>query len=50
MKDIFDDKTLIVISLTIIVVTAMIIFDKNSVNIVNNIVSVCLGIAIGKRI
>ena len=47
MKDYFDDKMLIIVSLTIIAIVSAIMFKQESIPIINNIVSGLLGAAIG---
>ena len=43
-----DDKPQGIISLTIIAIVAMWIFDKDALNLVNNITSGLLGVAVGR--
>ncbi|MBF0227996.1 MAG: hypothetical protein HQK63_00120 [Desulfamplus sp.] len=45
-----NDKTLIIIALTIIALASMIIFNKDALQVVNSVVSGLLGMAIGQEL
>ena len=45
-----DDKTQVIIALTIISIMAMWAFKADSINLINNIVSGLLGVAVGRNL
>jgi len=47
MKDIIDDKVMVIVCLTIIAIVCSFLFRQEALPVINNIVSGLLGMAIG---
>lgn len=50
MNNLENDKSQIILALTIIALVSMIVFQKDSLNLINSIVAGLLGLAIGQKI